>query len=228
MDPLFNDQQPPPQQGQGPAPAVGPADAMGPIASPVDMAGIMPTGKMPGTPEFNEEEPTEQEQAQYDQFVKKALGFMSQHTDELVASMNNKEQPVHMNVAALAVKLGKGIYGMAQSAGEEIGMEVIQAAGAEIIEHLMELGVAAQIFPFSEEADEYEQVQAMALLEAEKIVGEELIGSPKYDGAMQEQAQNFYAQQVAGEVQRGETPENFHENIGNQVAGGVRKAIQGG
>jgi hypothetical protein len=220
--PNMADQPPPP-----PADPMAPAQAMGPLISPGDMESIRPTGKMPGTPEFNEEEPTELEQQQYDQFVGKAIDFMSQNTTEIMASMNNAQQPVHMNVASIAVKLGRGVYGMAKSAGEDIGMEVIHAAGAEIVEHLMELGVTSKIFPFTEESEEYEQIQAMALLEAEKIVGEELVKSPQYTAEMQEGAQNFYAQQVAGEVQRGESPENFHENIGNQVAGGVRKAIGG-
>lgn len=213
---LFNQQSPPPgAAAQGPPP--------GPVAGQT-----MPTGVMPGAPEFNEEEPSPEEQGQYEQFVTKAIGFMAKNKMELVASMNNNQKPVHENVGELAVKIGKGIHGMASSAGEELGMDVIQAAGAEIIEHLMEMGTAAKIFPFDEESDQYDQEQSMALLHAEKVVGDELINSPKYTPEMQEEAQNFYAQQVAGEVQRGEVPEGFHENLGNQVAGGVRKAIQGG
>jgi len=187
-----------------------------------------PSGKMPGQPEFNDETPSDEEQAQYDQFINRALDFMADSAEKLVASMNEPGRPVHENVGELAVKIGKMIMGTAQAAGVQIGNEVIHAAGQELVEHLMELGDNSGIFDFDEASDQYDQVQAMALLHAQKVVGEALINSPKYDGAMQEQAQNFYAQQVAGEVQRGEAPENFHENLGNQVAGGVSKAIRGG
>ena len=211
MDELFNQQNPPP-------------GAAAPMAQPA------PTGVMPGQQqEFNEEEASPEEQAMYDQFVNKALDFMGANPTEMVASMNNKQKPVAENVGELTVKIGQGVYDMAKSSGVDLPMEVLQAAGAEIVEHLMELGTAAKVFPFGEESDEYDQVQAMALLHAEKVVGEGILQSPEYaQSGMQEQASNFYAQQVAGEVQRGEAPENFHENLGNQVAGGVRKAIGGG
>lgn len=245
MPQLFDQQSPPPgAAAQGPATApdagqagpppqapAGPqstAAAVGPLIAPTDMASLRPTGRMPGQPEFNEEEVTPDEQANYDQFVTKALDFMGKNTTKMVASMNNNQKPIHENVGELAVKIGQGVYDMAKSSKVDISMEILQAAGAEIIEHLMELGDSSGIFEFEEDSTQYEEVQSMALLHAQKVVGERLINSPQYDGAMQEQAQNFYAQQVAGEVQRGEAPENFHENLGNQVAGGVRKAIQGG
>lgn len=244
MDELFNQQSPPPgaapqgpppgpaggqapPAGPTPAPPLAPAAAMGPVAGP-GSGQPMPTGVMPGQPEFNEVEVSEEEQGQYDQFVSKSLDFMGQNPTEMVAAMNNGQKPVAENVGGLAVKIGQGVYDMAKSSGVDLSMEVLQAGGAEIVEHLMELGEASGIFPFDQESDQYDEVQAMALLHAQKVVGEGLINSPQYNAGMQEDAQNFYAQQVSGEVQRGEAPENFHENIGNQVAGGVRKAIQGG
>lgn len=165
-----------------------------------------PTGKMPGQPEFDEEMPTEDEQKQYDQFVNRALDFMGQKPEPLVATMNDKNKPVHENVGELAVKIGKMVMGSAKAAKQEITPDVIHAAGQEIVEHLMELGDAAGIFPFNMESDEFEQEQAMSFAHAANIAANELMESPEYTPEMQEEAGNFMAQGVAREVQSGESP----------------------
>ena len=188
----------------------------------------VPTGIMPGSPEFDEEAPTGQEQADYDQFVNKALDFMSKRAEPMVASMNNKDKPVYENVGELTVKIGQMVMGSASAGGVEIGPDILHAAGQEIVEHLMELGDAAGIFPFEKKSEEYEQTQAMAFLHAANVAGNELIQSPQYNEEMKDEAGTFYAQQVAGETARGETPEGFHETMGNDVAAAMRRAIQGG
>ena len=108
-----------------------------------------PTGQMPGQQtEFNEEAPGPGEQDAYDQFVNKAIDFISKKPDQIVAGMNNKEKPVYENVGAMVVKIGQMVMQSAKAAQAEIGPDVIHAAGQEITEHLMELGDAAGIFPF--------------------------------------------------------------------------------
>jgi len=164
----------------------------------------VPTGKMPGQPEFNEEEPGPGEQDQYTQFVTRAIDFIGQNAEQMVASINDKDRPVHENVGEMVVKVGKMVMGSADAAGEQLGPDVIHAAGQEITEHLMELGDAAGIFPFEQESEEYEQVQAMAFMYAAEVAGKQTLNSPEYTPELKEEAGNFYAQQVAGEVQRGE------------------------
>ncbi len=186
-----------------------------------------PTGKMPGAPEFNEEEPTGDEQAQYDQFLNRAIDFMGQQASQISASMNDKSQPVYKVVGAMTVKIGKMILSTAKAAGKEIGPDVLHAAGQEITEHLMVLGDNAGIFPFKHESDEYDQVQAMAFLHAAEIVGNETLNSPEYTPELQDEAGNFYAQQVAGEVERGEAPEGFHENIATNKAVAMQRGLPG-
>jgi len=186
-----------------------------------------PTGKMPGQPEFDEEAPGEGEQDQYDQFVTKAIVFMSKNATKLVASMNDKNKPVYENVGALTVKVGKMILGSAKAASQEIGPDVIHAAGQEIVEHLMDMGDAAGIFPFDSDSEEYDQVMAMSFLHAAELVGNETLQSPEYTPALKEEASDFYAQQVAGEVQRGEVAEGFHEGIANNMAAAAQRGTGG-
>lgn len=189
--------------------------------------GIFPSGVMPGHPEFNEEEPSEQEQVDYDQVVTKALDYMSKNTEQTLAHINNKNKPVHENVGEMAVKIVTTVEGQAKAAGAELGMDVLAAAGEEVIEHLMELGDAGGIFPFKHESDKYDEVQAMALLHAAKIVGEKLIGSPQYTPEMKEEAGNAFAQGLAQEQPQGGGDPSIIDNIGNTVAQGNTRAIEG-
>ena len=186
-----------------------------------------PTGKMPGQPEFDEEAPGEGEQDQYDQFVTKAIVFMSKNATKLVASMNDKNKPVYENVGALTVKVGKMILGSAKAASQEIGPDVIHAAGQEIVEHLMDMGDAAGIFPFDSDSEEYDQVMAMSFLHAAELVGNETLKSPEYTPEIKEEAGDFYAQQVAGEAQRGELPKGFREEMVNNKAAGLQQTMKG-
>lgn len=162
-----------------------------------------PTGVMPGQPEFDEEEATPEEQAQYSQFVNLALQFMAKSPDKVAASMNDKQRPVHENVGEMAVKIGEMVMGSAKAGGVEPSGEVLHAAGAEIVEHLMELGDAAGIWPFEQESDEYDEVQSMAFLHAAKVAGEGVLKSPQYDDQMKEDAGNMIARGVAEEAQGG-------------------------
>ena len=187
-----------------------------------------PTGKMPGQPEFNEETPSEDEQNQYEQFVTKAVSFMGKNAGQLVATMNDKDKPVYESVGALTVKVGKMVLGSAKAAGAEISPDIIHASGEEIVEHLMEMGDAAGIFPFDSDSEEYEMAMNMSFLHAAEIVGNETLQSPEYTPELKEEAGDFYAQQVAGEVQRGEVPEGFHDDIANNKAAGMQQAMKGG
>lgn len=186
-----------------------------------------PSGVMPGQPEFNEEAPSEQEQGDYDQIVNKALDFMGKNAEATLASMNNKQKPIHENVGELAVKIVQNIEGQAKAAQAQIGMDVLAAAGAEVIEHLMELGDAGKIFPFEQSSDEYDQVQAMALLHAAKVAGDQLIASPQYNEEMKDEAGTIFATQVAEEQTRGEVDPSFYDNMGNTEAQRKRQAIEG-
>jgi hypothetical protein len=165
-----------------------------------------PTGVMPGQPEFDEETPTPQEQGQYDQFVNLALKFMKDNLKKVVASMNDKQRPVYENVGRMALQIGKMVNATAQASGEKLGGEVVHAAGAEIVEHLMEAGDAAGIWPFEQNDNEYDEQQAMGLNYALELAGNEMLQSPEYNEQVKDEAGNVIARGVAEEVQRGEVP----------------------
>jgi len=186
-----------------------------------------PTGKMPGQQEFGEETPSPDEQAQYDQLVNKALDFMSQNPDQVVASLNNKDKPVYESVGEMAYKIITNIESQANAAGVEISGDVGFAAGEEVIEHLMELGDAAGIFPFDQSSDEYDEVQATAYAHGANLAANEIMSGPQYGPEMQEEAGNVVAQQVAGERQRGEVDDAFFDNVGNAKVAQDKRAMQG-
>jgi len=163
-----------------------------------------PTGIQPGTPEFNEEVPTEEEQAQYTQFVNMALGFMSQRPAEIVASMNDKSRPVFELVGEMAVKIGEMVVGSAKASQVEPSPDVVFAAGQEIVEHLMEAADAGGILPFEADDPQYEENQAMAFMHAAKVAGEAFMQGPGYNDQVKDEAGNFIARGVAEEAQGGQ------------------------
>ena len=187
-------------------------DAMPPAAA------ATPTGQMPGTPEFSEEVPTEEEQAQYDQFTIRALDFIGQFPREHVATLNNKDKPAYESVGELTYKIAKGVEAQAQAAGVKPSADVMFAAGEEIVMALMELGEAAGIFPFSQDSSEYDDVQAMAYAHAANVAANEFMQSPQYTPEVKDEAGSFFAQQVAQERSRGEVPDQFFDDIGNARA----------
>lgn len=242
---LFSAQQPGPQPHTGP-PAAMPGPPQAPAAMPPQPGAQLaqpgpqardasvpttayptPTGLMPGQTEFNEEEATPEEQAQYDQLVNKALDFMGKNASQILAGINDKSKPVHENVGEAALQMGMNIKGQASAAGVEISPDVLLGAGAEIIAHLMELADAGGILPFEADSDEYDQELSMALLHATKLAGDEFLKGPGNTPEAQEEAGNFIAQGVAKEVQAGEVDPSFHENIANNEVNKTAKMMGG-
>jgi hypothetical protein len=193
-------------------------------------ANMMPSGIAPGGDpselEFNEEAVSDEEQSIYQQFVMQALSFMTKKPKEVVAQMNNRQKPVYQNVGRTALMIAQGVEKTAQAAGQQISPEIMMAAGEEIVEHLMELGSVAGIWPFKEDSPEYEEAMNMGLMHGAELAGKEILAGPNA-AAMTEEAGTVLAQQVAEEHKRGETPEGFFEGLQSQVAGGVKRAVNG-
>lgn len=186
-----------------------------------------PSGKMPGQPEYDEEAPTPEEQDQYDQFVTLAINFMSEQTEPLLATLNNKDKPVFETVGETAVKIGQAVMGDAKAAGQQLSNDVIEAAGAEIVEHLMELADNGGILPFNQESKDYDETQSMALLHAAKVYGDEFIQSPGYNEEIKEDAGNFMAQGIQQEIADGTVAPGFIEGVEQQKAQVTQRGMAG-
>lgn len=187
----------------------------------------VPVGVDPSELEFNEEAVTEQEQADYNQFVLKAQEFIAGSAQNIVGSMNDKNKPVYQNVGAMALKIAHMVEGSAKASGAEISPDIVFHGGAEIVEMLMEVGDAGGVWPFESDSSEYEESMAMALMHGAELAAKESMEAPGYD-ELQDEAGSFMAQQIAGEQQRGEVAPEFFEGIENQVATGVSRAVNGG
>lgn len=174
----------------------------------------------------DEEAVSAEEQAAYDQFVTRAMQFVEQNPVNMVRRLSDKNRPVFQNVGQMTYKLGRMVADSAAAAGQEIDPDVAFHAGEELVSMLMELGDAAGLWPFKQDSAEYEESMAMALMEASRLAGEDMLESP--DAAQySDEAGNVLATRVAEERERGEVPDEFFEGIQTNVRDGVRRAVYG-
>lgn len=211
-----------------------------------DLMEVTPTGLPPGQdPEQaaameDSETPTPEEQALYDKFVTRAIGFIHGEKTQgaVLEMMNQPSDPVHVNVGRAAVKVVQLIQQSAESSGQKLPDSVIYGAGQEIVEDLLETGVAAKLFPLDVESKEYDEALELSFLEAVKKYGEDLLAGP--DGEqISAQAQDHYASEVAREADAGEVDQGLAASLQEQganpefaqmnpVADGVQKAVENG
>lgn len=154
-----------------------------------------PRQREPDMMEREDGEPASpEEQAIYDRVVKNALELIYPANEEGVAqsvmqSLSGSDNPV-VNLAMTTASLVNGLVMSAQKAGQKIPGDVLLAAGAEVLEVLVEVAEAARIHEFSEEdmergwylaVDMYrEQAKAAGTLDEEAL---------KADFAMLEEAE---------------------------------------
>jgi len=218
------------QEGQPLPAAVGPQAQAQPQGQP-GSAGMMPTGVAPGADpsmlEYDEEAVTPEEQQIYDQFVIRAKEYMAKSAPKVVAQMNNRQMPVFQNVGKTGLMIAQGVAKTAEAAGKEITPDIMHGAGQEIISMLMDMGDAASIFPFKADSPEFDEASAMAYMYGAELAGKQMLGG-KDAAKHTEEAGSFYAMQIAGEQARGEVPPEFWDQVQGGVAGGVKRALNGG
>lgn len=197
-----------------------------------------PTGLPPGiTPEVadatvTEESVSPEEQAQYDQIVEKAATFIYKNPEKVVQSMNQKDLPVHQAVGRTLANVMKMVESSAKSAKVKLSPEAMFGAGEEVAGMLMELGTKAKVLPLDENSPEYEQVGAMAMMEAAKAFGEDMLASPQAK-QYSEEAQDQWAHGVAQEVDDGTADPQYMQQVqqlrqqADPVAAGVKRALGG-
>ena len=196
--------------------AKGPEPVPGQQAEPAEAA--------PPT-EFGEEPVTDEEQAVYEQFVTRALQYMSGNAGRIIHRMNDPEVPVYQNVGKQGLFIAENVAKLAKSAGQEIDMNIMQAAGEEIIEGLMEMGDAAGIFPFGQDSDEYDESMAMAYMYGHELKAKEMIEAG--DPEVKQGAENLLAGQIAKERQAGQVPDEFYDTMQQGAAEAGRRNIFG-
>lgn len=194
-----------------------------------------PTGLAPGEepkPPMGEEEVSPEEQALYDRIVRHAAKFIYSKPREVLDSMNQKDMPVHQAVGRVAAKIAQMIEGSAQAAGQKLDPDVMWHAGSEVIEMLMDLGTQAKVFPLDPESEAYQQEAAMAMMEAEKIIGEQMLKDPKKAQLHKEQAADVWSWNIAQEVDAGQASPEYLQMVegyrkqNDPITGGVRRALQ--
>lgn len=216
---LFTDQSPPPGANAGILPGLpggGP-----PGGGPSSALAARPTGVRPGDDprvlEYNEEAVSDEEQAQYTQFVNRAKEYIAKSPDIVVEQMNDKQQEAFKGVGKTALSIAKNIAETAEAAGQPIPEDVQYHGGTEIVDMLMELGDAAGIFPFKKDSKEYDEVMGMALMHGMELVGNDVLAGPNAARAT-EDAENFMVQGIAREQERGEVPPEFFDSMRQSVA----------
>lgn len=153
------------------------------------MQGEAPDAPMQDAPQPAGNEATPEEQAMYTQFVRNGLEMIEATADNVAQSLSASGNPV-LDLAMTGVSIISGLMASAKQAGQNIPGEIVFAAGAEILEALVEEAEALKIHDYSEEdmeramflaADMYrEQAKATGMLDEEAL---------KADYAMLEQAE---------------------------------------
>lgn len=129
--------------------------------APSPQSGAITTGVDPNFQPIGageEEQPPPEEQAQYDQFVTRALQFINgpKTLDVVLKSMNEGSRPVYENVGRQAARIAHNIVQTAERAGTKISPDVIFHGGQEIVAELLEVGEEAGIFDVPEDKEQNE------------------------------------------------------------------------
>lgn len=197
--------------------------------------GAGPDGVEPTVDPWDETNVTEEEQGQYDQFVTKALRFIHhpQSRDKIIDHMNDKNVSVPEAVGRTAAVVVETVVNHAKASGVDISGDAVFHAGTEIVQELMEVGARAGIFPIKWPEDESDLPQEIDyMLEQAFAIGVHEYGkkmtATEEGKALADEAQNFYATQVAKEADAGQLDPTFAgQQERNQVQpGGNRQLLE--
>lgn len=192
-----------------------------------------PTGLPPGVDpaavqDPGEEAVTPEEQKQYDQIVRFAANLIYKNPKQTLAAMNHADLPIHQAVGRHAATIAEVIEKTAKANKDQLDPDVFWHAGSEVIEMLMDLGVQAKAFPLDPESEQYQQEAAMALMEAEKIVGEKALKDPKQAQKLSAEAGDVWAWGIAKEVDAGQASPAYMKMVeqARQANSPVRAGVQ--
>lgn len=173
--------------------------------------------KRPGPGVTGQPQASPDEQETFDLVVSQAMHSIhgEKTRDKILKQLGAGPTPAQA-VGKIAGQLGLMAWRSAKETGNaaRLSQEVMGAAGAEIVEQLIELGQVAGLFQLQSE-DEATKMAEQAMLEATRIYGEALLASGDVDRA----AASHQLQQEIAREQKGMQP--------RPVAAGVRSAIQG-
>jgi hypothetical protein len=192
-----------------------------------------PTGLPPGVDAASLQDPgeeavTPEEQQQYDKIVRFAAQLIYKNPRQTLAAMNQADLPIHQAVGRHAANIAQVIENTAKANKEQLDPDVLWHAGSEVIEMLMDLGVQAKAFPLDPESEQYQQEAAMALMEAEKAVGERALKDPKKGRAISAEASDVWAWNIAKEVDSGQASPQYTQMVeqSRQANSPVRAGVQ--
>lgn len=211
-----------------------------PAAAPGKRVPVHASGMPPGLPaeqtadSGDETAVSPEEQDQYDQIVAKVGQFLwnnKQGQKKVISQLNQSGREFYENVGQAAYQMVKAETNKAKNAGVNVSADAaFHAAADSVVPWLFELAEAAKIVKFGAPEQEEQQKQ-MALMEAVRLHGEEMLKGPDA-GKHSAEAQDFYAHQVAKEADQGALAPGFAESLkparqpGSSVAAGVRSALQ--
>lgn len=172
--------------------------------------GAGPDGLAPQDDPFDQEQVSEDEQAQYDQFVEKSLRFIHhpETRDHIIDQLNDRSVSVPESVGRVAALVARTVAEHAKAQEVELSPDVVFHAGTEIVQELMEVGARAGIFPIEwpeegeELSPEVETMMEQAFAIGAHEYGKHLVASEEGQ-SLADEAGTFFAQQVAKEADAG-------------------------
>lgn len=179
------------------------------------------------------EQPTPEEQTQYNEIVYKALNFIhDEKTQPKVLRMLQVNGEPYQAVAKATVLIVKSIEAQAKADRVKLSPDAMfHAAKDSIVPDLFEIGERAGVFKPLQGEEEQKQM-GMALYEALRLAYAQLPKETK--DALHQEAQTYMARGIAQEADNGTLDPNFKEYADRQyktqmspVAAAVQRAVQG-
>lgn len=186
----------------------------------------------------NAQNPTLDEQQQYDDFVQRAILLISDvrqpedgqpsPSDSTLKIMNNAKFTVPQAIGEAAANTTMMLHNLAKRAGVEYSPDVLFHGADELIAALYILGNAARIFdgvpplkPIEEgeEAGEYDfDEKELAILEQAKMhaverFGQMLVETGQIDEKQRKEASDFWKTQIEREIDSGEVGDDVLEGV---------------
>lgn len=205
-----------------------------------------PTGVMPGEPPPSQQAPgivdegedvqaTPEEQADYEQFVLKAIQFIHgpKSSRAVLQHLNQKDTSVPEAVGRTTAFIVKNISNSAKLAKASVSPDVMFEASHEIVEELLGVGSASGIFPIKwPEQDnaplspEQEDLAAQSVSLAAHFYGQEFVKTREAQD-LKPQAQDMVLAGIAREADRGQLDPDFAQSQGRAttVRDGVQRAL---
>lgn len=205
--------------------------------------GVGPDGAVPSDDPLNEEAVSPQEQADYEQFVIRALQFIHgpETRDAIIDHLNQTDLSVPEAVGRTAAFVAQRIVETAKASGAELSPDAVFHGGTEIVEELFEVGSRAGVLPveWPETTSDEEEVdlppETQEMVEQAFAIGVHEYGKDFVQTdegkALSDEAGNFFAMQVAKEADAGQLAPEFvaaTENMSRRnpsVRQGVRRAL---